>query len=448
MNPLTRSPADRQSRRNFLKCAGLAVGSAAAAPYVITSNALGGEGRPPASDRVVLGYLGVGPRGMVNVRDQLACPDAQLVAVCDVWKDRREQAKAVVDAHYKNADCRAYQDFREVIAREDIDAVGIASTDHWHVPMTIAAARAGKDVHVEKPLGVCIAEDLACRETIKRFGRVFQYGTEARSMAACRQGCELVRNGRIGEIREIHVTAPNSVRGGSRQPKPVPPDLDYDLWLGPAPWRPYSGCPDSGPGWYHVYDYAIGFIAGWGAHPLDLLLWAYDTHLAGPWEVEGTGVIPTEGCNDAVVDWDCRIRLGNGVPLTYRSHGLKPDLDPRLTQLGNYALLMGTEGWIALYYGGFVCEPESLRQVVLGPNDVRLPVSPNHERNFVDCVKSRATPVSHVDDAVRSDIISHVCDIAIREGRKIVWDPAKEEIVNDPLASRRCSRARREPWQL
>ncbi len=429
----------------FLKRAAVAVG-AAAAPYVITSQALGGEGRPPASDRVVLGYLGVGPRGMVNVRDQLACADAQLVAVCDVWKDRREQAKSVVDAHYKNSDCRAYQDFREVIARDDIDAVGIASTDHWHVPMTIAAARSGKDVHVEKPLGVSLAEDLACRETIKRYGRVFQYGTEARSMAACRQGCELVRNGRIGEIREIHVTAPNSIRGGTRQAKPVPPELDYDLWVGPAPWRPYSGCPDSGPGWYHVYDYALGFIAGWGAHPLDLLLWAYDLHETGPWEVEGTGTIPTEGCNDAVIDWNCRIRLGNGVPVTYRAHGLGPDQDPGLTKLGNYAQLIGTEGWVALYYGGFLCQPDSLRQVQLGPNDIHLPVSPNHERNFIDCVKSRGTPVSHVDDAVRSDTISHVCDIAIREGRKLVWDPAKEEFVNDPAANRRCVRAVREAW--
>lgn len=307
MNAVDR-PADRCcGRRAFLKTAALAAGSAVA-PYVITSQALGGEGRPPASDRVVLGYLGVGPRGIVNVRDPLACPDAQLVAVCDVWKNRRDQAKGLVDGHYQNQDCRAYRDFRDIIARDDIDAVGIASTDHWHVPMTIAAARAGKDVHVEKPLGVCIAEDLACRDAIRRFGRVFQYGTEARSMAAGRQGAELVRNGAIGEIREIHVTAPNSVRGGSHQPKPVPSEA-------------------------------------------------------------------------------------------------------------------------------------------LGPDATRLPVSPNHERNFIDCVKSRATPVSNLDDAVRSDIISHVCDIAVREGRKIVWDPASEQILNDPAAARRCSRALREPWQ-
>ena len=436
-----------QSRREFLKRAAVA-GGMAAAPYVITSTALGGEGRPPASERVVTGYLGVGPRGLLNVREQLSCPEAQVVAVCDVWKGKRDGAKKVVDTHYKNSDCKTYTDFRDVLARDDIDAVGIGSTDHWHVPMTIAAAKAGKDVCVEKPLGVSVAQDLMCREIIKRYDRVFQYGTEARARAACRLGAELVRNGRIGEIREIRVKAPNSRRGGSCTEKPIPKDLHYDLWLGPAPWRPYTGCPDSGGNWFHVYDYAIGFIAGWGAHPLDLLQWAFDTHLAGTWEVEGTGVIPKEGCNDVVIDWDVDIRFSKGIKMTYWATGVPKDEHPRLAKLGNYVQLIGTEGWIAIYYANMMCEPESLQTTALGPNAIRLPVSRGQERNFIECVRTRQTPVSNIDDAVRSDIVSHISEIAVRSGRKIKWDPVKEEIIGDVEASRMLTRAMREPWQL
>lgn len=438
----------RPHRRRFLRRAAAAAGGIVAAPYVIASTALGGQGRPPASGRVVTGYIGTGPRGMLNLREQLGCPEAQVVAVCDVKSGVRQQAKAAVDGHYNSSDCRAYVDFRELLARRDIDAVGIASPDHWHVPMAVAAAKAGKDVSVEKPLGVSVAQDQVCRETIHRYGRVFQYGTEARAMDACRLGCELVRNGRIGQIREIRVKAPNSVRGGSARPKPVPKDLDYELWLGPAPWRPYSGCPDNGDSWFHVYDYALGFIAGWGAHPLDLLVWAFDTHLAGPWEVEGTGVVPTGGCHDAVVDWDVRIRLANGIDVVFWAAGVAKDEHPRLAGQGDYTQFVGTEGWIAVYYGGMLSEPESLSTATLGPNDVRLPVSRGQETNFIECVRTRQTPVSHIDDAVRSDLISHVSDITVRSGRKITWDPVKEEIVGDEAASRMLTRAMREPWGL
>ncbi len=441
---MSHSHQSHLTRRSFLQKAS----AIAAAPYVITSAALGNQDRPAASERITIGYLGTGPRGLLNIREQLTCPDAQVVAVCDVWEHVRDGAKQTVDAHYKNTDCRTYVDFREVIARDDIDAIGIASPDHWHVPMTVAAVKAGKDVCVEKPLGVSVEEDQICREVVNRYDRVFQYGTEARAMAACRLGAELVRNGRIGEIREIRVKSPDSAPGGSRTPKPVPVGLEYDLWLGPAPWRPYSGCPDNGNSWYHVYDYSLGHIAGWAAHPLDLLQWAYDTHLTGPWEVEGTGQIDTKGCNDAVYDFDVDFRLANGVKMKLFAAGVKTEEDPRLAGRNDYAHLIGTEGWIALYYGGMMCEPDSLSKSVLGPNDVRLPVSDGQERNFIKCVRTRETPVSNLDDAVRSDLISHVGNIAIRVGRKITWDPLTEQIINDEDASRHLTRAMRDPWSL
>jgi len=434
----------RLTRRAFCRDATAAL----ALPSIIKATALGAEGRPPASERVVTAYIGTGPRGLLNIREQLTCPQAQLAAVCDVWEHARDKAKQTIDAKYENSDCRAYGDFREILERDDIDAVSIGSTDHWHVPMTVMAAKAGKDVCVEKPLGVSVAEDLTCREVIKRYDRVFQYGTEARSSGACRLAAELVRNGRIGKIREIRVKAPDSRPGGSHAAQPVPKTLDYDLWLGPAPWRPYCGQAAGGNGWWHDYDYAIGFIAGWGAHPLDLLQWAFDTHLAGTWEVEGTRVIPDQGRNNVVMGWDATLRFSGGVKMSYWATGVPKDEHPRLRQLGNYAQLIGDDGWIAIYYASMDCEPRSLRDVPLGPNEIRLPVSQGQEKNFIECVKTRRTPVSNIDDAVHSDIISHICEIAIRAGRKITWDPVKEEIIGDADASRRLSRARRDPWQL
>ena len=471
------------SRRDILKAGAAAL----AAPYVITSSALGAEGRPPASERVTLAYIGMGGRGRGNMQEALSCADAQVLAVCDVWDQRRDLAKSMVDKHYGSTDCSAYVDFREILDRRDVDAVSIASPDHWHVPMAVMAAKAGKDVSVEKPLGMSIAEDQICRDLVKRYERVFQYGSEARMNAAVRFGCELIRNGRVGELREIRVKAPTMDRIGVRysngawapssdpkvhryihgvppQPKPAPKGLNYDLWLGPAPWRPHVGCHESGHNWFHVYDYSLGFIAGWGAHPLDLMQWAFDTHLDGPWEVEGTGVIPTpaEGLNDAIFHWDVRIRLASGVAISFFAHTMAKDEPPgfahdqnknpypqMLGVAGNYVQFIGSEGWIAIPYSGEYCsEPKSLCEAKLGPNAVRLPVGSGQERNFIECVRTRRQPVCDIDDAVRTDSLCHISDIAIRTGRRIVWDPIKEEIIGDEEASRRLSRAMRVPWQI
>jgi hypothetical protein len=405
------------TRRELLQAAA----AACAAPYVITSGALGAAGKPPASQRVTIGKIGCGGQG-----SGLGGCGGQVVAACDAWKDRRERWAAQTGG-------TAYRDFRDLLSRQDIDAVVIATPDHWHVPVAVAAAKAGKDMYVEKPLGVSVYQDQACREAVHRYGRVFQYGTQQRSQSHCRFGCELVRSGKIGQVKEILVVAPNSGPGGNAKPLSVPDGLDYDLWLGPAPWTPYTGCPLGGDGWYHCYDYALGFIAGWGAHPLDILVWGYDTHRHGPWQVEGTGIIPTQGRHDAIYDWNVRITLADGVRITY-------------TPGGDHTRFIGTEGWVGISRGGIKAEPESLLKLQLGPNDVHLVESANHGGNFIDAVRSRATPVSNIDDAVHSDIISHVSDIAIRLGRKLTWDPAREEFPGDAEANRMLRRAMREPW--
>jgi len=415
------------TRREMLKIAGGATAAAAIAPYVITSTALGNQDTPPASERVTVGMIGCGGRGS-GVFNNIIGSGGQPIAVSDAWKDRRDKWAERIKG-------TAYADFREMLARDDLDAVGVATTDAWHVHHTVAAAKAGKDIYCEKPLSVCIHDDIVCREVVRRYDRVFQYGTQQRSSAHCRFGCELVRSGYIGEVKELLVVAPDSAAGGSGAPQPVPENLDYDMWLGPAPWRPYCGQPRGGGAWWHDYDYAIGFIAGWGAHPLDILQWGYDTHKAGLWEVEGTATIPSTGRNNVVTKWDVNFNFANGVKMNF-----KPG--------GDYTQFTGTEGWIGISRGGIKAEPASLLKVALKPDDVHLPVSNNHGGNFIESVKSRQDAVSNIEDAVHSDIISHISDIAIRCGRKIVWDPVKEEIVGDAEATRRLTRAWREPWKL
>ena len=405
------------TRRGFLRGAATA---AVALPTIVPSSVFG---RYAPSNRVTVGKIGCGGRG-----GGIGGVGGQVVAACDCWENRRQ-------AWADRIKGKGYADYRELLARGDIDAVAVASTDHWHVHHTIAAARAGKDVYCEKPLGVSLQEDIACREAIHRYGRTFQYGTQQRSSRHCRFGCELVRSGYIGEVKELFVKAPDSAAGNSYKPQPVPPGLDYEMWLGRAPWRPYCGQAAGGGGWWHDYDYAIGFIAGWGAHPLDILQWGYDTHLTGLWEVEGKATIPTTGRNNVVMRWDVDLRFANGVKMKFVTGG-------------DYTKFTGTEGWVAISRGGIWAEPASLLKLTLKPDDVHLQVSRGHGQNFAESVKTRRQPVSNIDDAVRSDTISHVSDIAIRLGRKVVWDPAKEEFPNDPDATRRFGRAYREPWGL
>jgi glucose-fructose oxidoreductase len=426
----------RNTRRSFLKQTAAAAGVAWAAPHVITSKALGDASTPAAGERITMGHIGVGGRGTALMHSFLALPDAQTVAVSDCFASRREAAVNAVNARYADQACSSHADFRELIARPDIDAVVIATHDVWHVPLATACARAGKDVYVEKPLGMSIEQDLVCRETCRRYGTIFQYGTQQRSMPHCRHGCELVLNDRIGEIQAIEVVAPGGGSGGSTEPIPVPDDLDYDRWLGPAPWSPYTASRCTERGGYWVYDNSIGFLGGWGAHPLDILDWAYGSDQRMPVECEGTGVIPTEGLYDTVATWDLQLRYANGVPFRFIGGG------------EDSTKFTGTEGWIDIRRSGLRAEPESLLNEVIRPDEIRLPRSDNHSRNFVDAVRNRRPAISAVETAVRSDTISHLGDIAVRTGRKIRWDPAKETIAGDDAAQRMIHRSMRAPWRL
>jgi hypothetical protein len=398
-----------------------------AVPYVITSAALGNADTPPASERVTLGHIGVGGRGRDLLRGFAKCKGAQSVAFADPYQSKREACVAMLGG-------KAYADFREILARDDIDAVVVATPDHWHVPIAIAAARAKKDAYVEKPLAVTIEQDLACRKVFQENQRVFQYGTQQRSLEHCRFGCQLVRSGRIGKVHTIEVIAPNGGAGGSTEVVDVPADLDYEMWCGPSPVKPYTADRCHPPGTYWVYDYTIGYLGGWGAHPLDIMVWGSDADLSGPVVVEGTGVIPTDGLYDTVYNWDMKIQLGD-VKMTF-----KPGSDS--------TKFIGPEGWIEIRRNGIDAEPKSLLTSKLGPGDVQLIESRRHDQNFIDAIQSRQQPVSNVVDAARSDVISQLCDIAVRTGRKVTWDPKAEQIVGDPEAAKMASRPMRTPWTL
>jgi predicted dehydrogenase len=412
------------SRRTLMKT----VTAAVAVPNLIPSSALGNAEKAPASERVGLGHIGVGNQGGYLFSCFQNCKGAQSVGVADCYQDRR-------DRYARLCKGKAYRDFRELLAQPGVDAVIIATPDHAHVPIALAAARAKKGAYVEKPLGVSIEECLVADRVFRENDQVFQYGTMQRSMAHCHFGCELVRNWKIGKIHTLEVIAPNGGAGGATQQAPTPPGLDLDMWCGPAPVKPYTADRCKPPGTYWIYDYSIGYLGGWGAHPLDIMVWGSDADMVGPFSVEGTGVIPTDGLYDTVYNWDMKLQMADGVKMTFLPGG-------------DSTKFIGTEGWVRIWRGGIDAEPKSLLKTRLGLNDLRLIDSKNHYQNFVDCVRDRKTAVAPLADAVRSDIISHLCNIAVRLKRKITWDPKILAIVGDDEAAKLTSRQYRAPWTL
>ncbi len=439
------------TRRRLLGSSARTVAAAVALPTIVSASALGKAGKAPASDRVGVGTISCGGRSGA-AGDYQRYAKSQIVAVCDPQTDRRMRHKKA----YGN--CADYNDFRELLAHKDVDAVHIATQDHWHVPISIAAARAGKDMYTEKPLAISVEQCKAARQIVDKHKRVFQYGTQNRSMSQVRLGTELVLNGHIGEVKELYVWCPQGHSGGSGTPVlPVPKGFDYDMWLGPAPKAPFSKsrCLTSGPsnGIFHIYDYAIGFIAGWGAHPMDQAQqWADNAGVKIPVTYEGTGTIPTKGLFNTLTHWDMTCTYPNGLKMrfldnqTARKNNNVPNIDKM--RFGHGSLWVGDKGWVAVTRGGWKVFPESLLKKAKDAGKKKLIVSRSHTRNFIDSCLSRTQPVSNLHSAVSSDMICHLCDISIRTGRKITWDPVRETIVGDPEAAKRMHRAMRGPWTL
>ena len=337
--------------------------------------------------------------------------------------------------------------------------------------MAVAAVRAGKDIYLEKPMGLSVAEDQRLRTLVQKNKRVFQFGTQQRSSREFRRACELVRSNRIGQLKQINVWCNGSRPGGSITPVPVPEGLDYERWLGPAPDAPYTvdKCfDDAAPGawktWWHNYDYALGFIAGWGVHPLDIAYWGLPTMMNGPLEVQGQGIFPTAGACNTAVAWEVKFAFADGVRMTYKATRNNcdacalNDFTDWQKQYGKIAdhgtAFEGAEGWVMVHRGGLNAHPESLLEEKPGPNGgpaqtVHLPESGDHVGNFLNAVRTRAKTICPIEDAVQADILCHLSDIATRLNRKLKWDPAKERFLKDDEANRRLAlRPVRDRWRL
>jgi len=438
----------KTTRRNFLKSSAI-TGTILGFPTIIPSTVLGKDGAVAPSERVGIGLIACGNRSSYAAQYQ-HYPKSQITAVCDPWTDRRKTASE------KYGNCPDYNDFRELLKNKDVDAVHISTADHWHVPIALYAAQAGKDMYTEKPLGISINHDIKSREIVDKHKRVFQYGAQQRSITHVRMVIELVLNGHIGDVKEVYVWCPESCSGGSPTPVlPVPVGYDYDMWLGPAPEAPF--CKDramsrgSRNGIFHIYDYAIGFMAGWGAHPMDMLQWWADNAYMKtiPVKYEAKGALPTEGLFNVITHWDAICTYENGLRLRFMDQATANKLKPHPGVFGGHGtLFVGTKGWVNVSRGDWKGSSEEIRRRAKDPGDKRLVVSQDQIQNFVDCCISSETPVDDLHSAVRSDIICHLTDIACRTKRPITWDNRKETIVGDDEAIKMMSRDLRKPWTL
>lgn len=449
------------TRRRFLQQSALAA-TAFALPQIVPSSVLGAAGQVSPNNKINVGLIGGGPQGVADMKNVLFDANARVVAVCDVKEDRLAIARDTVNQHYENQDCATYHDFRELLARKDIDAVIIATPDHWHVPIALAAVRAGKDIYVEKPLSLRIGENQILRAELRKHGRIFQFGTQQRSSANFRLACELVRNGQIGRLQNINTWCIGSVPGGSTAPAPVPPGLDYDFWLGPAPEKPYREdlCTDVGSKktWWFNSDYSMGFIAGWGVHPIDIAYWGCPELMGGPLEVEGTGVIPTEGACDTATEWAVNFKSASGVTMNFRGLPISINDNAVINRLHPYqekygrtcdhgTAFEGTDGWVLVDRNHLGASSESWLKEDPARFRVKLPRSGYHATNFLESVRHRTPTVANIDEAFQSDALCHLSHLALTTKRKLTWDSATERFVNDADADRLIApRQLRKPW--
>lgn len=415
------------SRRKFLhRTTGGAV-SLAILPSLVSASVLGRAGTVPPSERIVMGATGLGGRGTYDMGAFMNNADVQMVAVCEVNGARRQAGKARVDRKYGNADCQAYRDLRDLLARPDIDAVLFATGDNWHSMATILACRAGKDIYCEKPLSITIAESRAVVNAVHRHARVFQCGTQRRNIARFRFAVELAQSGRLGKLQVLQAEkAPMNPEYDETwlapEPEPDKEVFDWNQWLGPAAWRPYNHIYPTRGFWGANLDFSGGAICEWGSHTADLCQWANNADDTGPVEFE-----PWQGSVVA--------HYANGVRLEFVK-GVWP-LDVKF---------IGSEGWVYVDDdGNLETHPASLR--AHRKFGTGYPAE-NHVRQFLDCVKSRAQPISHAEVAHRSITVCHAANLCLRLNRPLRWNPAKEEFVGDDQANRLRARTIREPWQI
>jgi predicted dehydrogenase len=427
------------TRRSVLK---RSLATAVAFPTIVPAAALGRSGTVAPSDRIALGVIGIGPRCTYDLKSMLAERDMRCVAIADVQASRRQAGKALVDGHYGNSDCVLYRDFRELLARPDIDAVIIATGDRWHSAASILAAQAGKDVYSEKPCGLTIADCQALADTMNRHGRVFQAGTQRRSVANFQTAVQLAHSGKLGKLHTLYASVyvpGNNFDWLPEEPLPPRDIVDWDLWLGPAPWRPYNHAYVQG-GWRGFYDFDSGArLLDWGAHTVDLCQWANQADDTMPVEYDPTA-------NSVIARYANEVKLI--LDFLKTPFGERPGW---VQHLGTCPVrFVGEDGWVEVGDSGEIeVSSASLRNDLKAeaakPQINGLDVSA-HARNFFDCIRSRGQTAANPKVMRHSHIACHAAALSWILGRKLTLDPAREEFVADEEANRLRSRAAREPW--
>ena len=430
------------SRRDFLIHGTTALGAAAAFPAIVPSTVFGAAA---PSNRITMGMIGMGGQMGGHFRGMLGRPEVQVLAVCDVARSKRQDAKAQAEGTYADRDpsgtykgCDAYLEYERVCERSDIDAVVISTPDHWHAPISLAAIRSGKDVLCEKPMTLTIREGRMVSDACKQYGAVYQVGSQQRSEWAFRTACEIVRNGWIGKVKTCYASLGRFAPPMTLPEQPIPEGFDYDRWLGPTPWYPYNYARvegNFGGGWRRFWEYGSRKNGDWGAHHFDIIQWALGMDDSGPVRFIPRGWQGTE--------YQTHI-YGNGVSVL-RDHPIRCEESPRNTMIQ----FIGEKGQVFVSRNGMLnTVPSELARRPLGPNDIHLYESTSHDGNWVDCIRTRKPPICHAEIGHRTATICQLSGIAERLGRPLDWDPANEKILNDPEAERWYERPRRAPYVL
>jgi predicted dehydrogenase len=439
----------RTSRRHFL------IGTAAAcsAPWIVPAAALGRGGQLPPSERITIGMLGVGNRGSHSLRAMQPLPDHQVLAIADPRRDRAESAQQLVQAFYAQRvgneqyrGCAIYNDFRDLVARDDIQAVWGCVPDHWHGVAYSHVIAAGKDIYGEKPITRWINQGVRIRDAVRRYSCVFQTGTQQRSSPHFRQACELAIAGYLGKVHTIRVGAPGGTSYPVEPPVEPPPGFDYDMWTGPAPFMPFDKKRCEWLAMYMISHYCAGFITNWGVHYLDIAGWGCPEVFDKRFEAEGTGQLPAEGMTDTWMTWQLELRWESGLKMSYSN-------DDNPNKHG--CRFEGDEGWVHVNREGIWAEPESLLKLQLKSGDTHLHVSPEHAdpytahtADFFRAIRTRQDPVSPVEAGHAASTLGNVSDIALRLGRRVTWDPEHNSFVGDDVANTMLDRALRSPWTM
>jgi predicted dehydrogenase len=435
--------ATKFSRRQFLRRgAGAAAIAGLAAPYVIPSGVLAWEGRPGPNDKIGIGGIGVGRQATGLVNSAHGNAEARIVAIADVNLPRAEQ-------HAKRLAAEPYQDYRKLLERKDIDAIITGTPDHWRSLVSIHACQAGKDVYAEKPMTLTIHEGRLMVQAVRKYGRIFQTGSQQRSQKENRFGCELIRNGRLGKIELVIGSNYPSPWECALPAQPVPQGLDWNMWCGPNDLVDYHidlYTPRANPGWISFRPYSGGEMTGWGAHGLDQIQWALGMDESGPVEVWTEGEKFAPPTYTAPESRDRGEKMCSQPMIFYRyANGITVKLDN-----GNPggAIFVGEKGKIEIFRGRVTSNPKELAEEPIKDDEIHLYKSDNHMQNWLDCIKSREKPVADVEIGHRSATVCHLGNIARWLGRRLQWDPVKEQFIGDEEANRLLDRPRRKPFEL